>query len=119
MRNVAFEKFLKGPQVCFVNVGNGPVIKVGVSPIQKAIALARDQFGGLVRTGFFRPNKQIDEMLASLVNQRRYCPVIEIIETAANQRKSLTGKIDNRRSKIELRIQPGFYRVLVGGSDVC
>src|SRR2546430_10451245 len=36
----------------------------------------------------------------------------------ANQRKSLIGKIDNRRGKIELRVQPGFYSMLIRRSDV-
>ena len=57
-------------------------------------------------------------MFAPLVNQRRHRPVIEIIETATNQRKSFAGKIDHRRGKIELRVQPRFDSVLIGRSDV-
>src|SRR6266446_2115249 len=57
-------------------------------------------------------------MFAPLVNQRHHLSVIQIIQTATDQRKSLTGKVHNCRRKIEPRIEPGFYGMLVGGSDV-
>src|SRR5260370_42607570 len=57
-------------------------------------------------------------MLTPLVNQGGHRPVIQKIQTAANQRKSFGGKVDYRRRKIELCVQPWFHGVLVGGSDV-
>src|SRR5260370_32944194 len=57
-------------------------------------------------------------MLTPLVNQGGHRPVIQIIQTAANQRKSFGGKVDYRRREIELCVQPWFHGVLVGGSDV-
>src|SRR5438132_9349982 len=118
MRRPNFELLLKRLQIVGVDVGNSPVVKVRVSPMQKLIALACYRFRSFCRLRRRWPNKQVDKVFAPFVNQRRDRPVIQIIKAAANQRKSLAGKIDNRRSKIELCVQPGFYRVLVGGSDI-
>src|SRR5438477_5570768 len=82
------------------------------------IALARYGLWHAVCLGGYRPDKEVNEMLAPLVNQRRHRPVIEIIKTAADQRKSFAGKVDDRRREIELGVQPGFHCVLIGGSDV-
>src|SRR5438552_12031192 len=118
MRRQRFELLLKSLQIVTVDVGNSPVVKVRVSPMQKLIALACYRFRSFCRVRRRWPNKQVDKVFAPFVNQRRDRPVIQIIEAAANQRKSLAGKIDNRGSKIELGVQPRFYRVLVGGSDI-
>src|SRR5438552_16401943 len=119
MRQLFFEKLLKSLQVLLVNVGNRPVGEVRVSPMQQLISLPRNCFWRSARIRSCRPNKEVNEMLAPLVNQRHHRSVIQIIQTATDQRKSLTGKVHNCRRKIELGIQPGFYGVLVGGSDVC
>src|SRR6266481_9872024 len=118
VRRLCVELLLKRLQIVSVNVGNGPVVEVGVSPMQELIALARYRLWSSGCIGRCRPNKQVNEMLAPLVNQGRHRPVIQIIQTATDQRKSLTGEVHHRRRKIELRIQPRFYGVLVGGSDV-
>src|SRR5439155_23712082 len=118
MRRPRFELLLKSLQIVRVDVGNSPVVKVRVRPMQKLIALACYRFRSFCRVRRRWPNKHVDKVFAPFVNQRRDRPVIQIIQAAANQRKSLAGKIDNRRSKIELGVQPGFYRVLVGGSDI-
>ena len=76
------ETLLECLQVADANVGNGPIIEVGVNPVQKLIALARDCFRAFSRVRFYRPNKQVNEMFAPLVNQRRHRPVVEIIKTA-------------------------------------
>src|SRR2546430_10193285 len=68
--------------------------------------------------GRCRPNKQINKMFAFLVNQSCYRMVIEVIKAAANQRKSLAGKVCHGSREIEFRIQPWFYRVLIGRWDV-
>src|SRR6266436_2078062 len=118
VRRLCCELLLKSLQIVNVDVGNSPVVEVRVNPVQKLISLARYYLRSSACIGRCRPNKKVNEMLAPLVNQRRHRPVIQIIQTATNQRKSLTGKVHHRRGKIELGIQPGFYGVLVGGSDV-
>src|SRR5437762_3798082 len=118
MRRPRFELLLKSLQIANVDVGNSPVVKVRVRPVQKLISLTRYCFRRFRSIRRRWPNKEVNKVFAPFVDQRRHWSVIQIIQAAANQRKSLTGKIDNWRSKIELRVQPGFYRVLVGGSDI-
>src|SRR6266480_4798696 len=118
MRRLYFELLLESLQIVSVNVGNGPVIEVRVSPMQKLIALVRYRLRGFSGIGRGRPDEEVNEMFTPLVNQRRHRPVIEIIKTAADQRKSFVGKIDHRRCKIKLCVQPRFHGVLIGRSDV-
>src|SRR5438094_2695319 len=118
MRRPRFELLLKSLQIAKVDVGNSPVVKVRVRPVQKLISLARYCFRSACSIRRRWPNKEVNKVFAPFVNQRRHWSVIQIIQAAANQRKSLTRKIDNRGCKIELGVQPGFYCVLVGGSDV-
>ena len=118
MRRPCFELLLEKLQIVSVHVRNRPVVKVRVSPVQKLIPLARYRFRSFWFVRRCWPNKNVDKVFAPPVNQRRHRPVIQIIQAAANQGKFLTGKINNRRRKIELRVQPRLYRVLVRGGDI-
>src|SRR5213080_2569357 len=113
-----FEKLLKLLQLFLVNVRNSPVVQVRFYPVQKLITLARYCLRSSGFIGRCRPNKQVNKMFASLVNQRSHRPVIQIIQTATNQWESFIGKVHHRRGKIELGIQPGFYSVLIRRTDV-
>jgi len=84
MRRLYFELLLKSLQIVSVDVGNSPVVKVRVSPMQKLIALVRYHLRGFSGIGRGRPDKEVNEMLAPLVNQRRHRPLIEIIKTATD-----------------------------------
>src|SRR3954451_9909975 len=114
-RRLRFEILLKRLQIVDVNVGHSPVVKVRVRPMQQLIALARHCFRGPFRISGGRPNKQVNEKFASSINESCYWPVIQIIQATADERKSLTREIGNRRREIELRIQPRLNRVLVRG----
>ena len=118
MRRLCLELAFESLQIISVNVRHRPVVKVRVDPVQKLIALARHRVRGADRIRSRRPNKQVNEMLSPLINQSRYRPVIEIIKTSPNQGKSVAGKVDHRRCKIELCVQPRLHRVLVRGSYV-
>src|SRR5947208_3267858 len=85
------EALLESLQVTVANVGNCPVVEVGVSPMQKVIALARDCLCSFARVRFCRPNKQVNKMFPSLIDQRRHRPVIEVVEATTNQRKPFAG----------------------------
>ena len=84
MRRLYFELLLKSLQIVSVDVGNSPVVKVRVSPMQKLIALVRYRLRGFSGIGRGRPDEEVNEMLAPLVNQRRHRPLIEIIKTATD-----------------------------------
>src|SRR6267378_2899457 len=117
-RKLFFEELLKLLQFFLVNVRNSPVVQVRFYPVQKLITLARYCLRSSGFVGRCRPNKQVNKMFASLVNQRSHRPIIEIIKTSPNQGKSVAGKVDHCRCKIELGVQPGLYGMLVGGSNV-
>src|SRR5205823_8607665 len=119
VRRLYFELLLKSPQIVSVDVGNSPVVKVRVSPMQKLIALARHRLRGSGRIRFCRPNKQVNEMLTPLVNQSCYGVVIEIIKAPSNQRKAFARKVHHGSRKIQLSIKPRFDSVLIGGWYVC
>src|SRR6266404_4541751 len=65
-----------------------------------------------------RPNIQIDVMLLALVDKRRDSSVIQVFQSAADQRKPLTGKILDRWSEIKLAIEPWLYCVLIGRDHI-
>ena len=57
-------------------------------------------------------------MFAALIDERGGGMLIEIIESSADERKSLRGEIFNGRREIQFAIEPRFYCVLVGGFHV-
>src|SRR5947209_2781279 len=102
MPRLCFQLLLGKLEIVNVYVRNRPVVKVRVSPVQKLIPLACYRFRSFWFVRGCWPNKKVDKVFAPPVNQRRDGPVIQIIQAAANQGKFLTGKINNRRRKIEL-----------------
>src|SRR5207249_11338226 len=103
-RRPRFELLLEKLQIVNVHVRNSPVVKVRVSPVQKLIFLARYGFRSFCFVRGYWPNKKVDKVFAMPINERRHWPVILVIEAASNQSTSLTGKIDNVRGKIDLRV---------------
>src|SRR6266478_5879205 len=95
-RNLFFEKLLRLLQLFRANVGKSPVVKLRIEPMQKLITLPRDRLQaegslliprrtrGSVCSCPGRPNKQVNEMFAPLVNQGHHRPIIEIIKTATD-----------------------------------
>jgi hypothetical protein len=118
MRELSFKKLLKGLQVAIANVGNSPVIEVGVKPMEQVVTLTRHGLPSFGRAGCWRPNKQINEMLAPLVNQSCCRVVIEVIKAAADQWKTLITEIHDRGCEIELYIEPRFNGMLIGRSHI-
>ena len=89
-RRPRFELLLEKLQIVNVHIRNSPVIKVRIRPVQKLIPLACYCFRSFCPT--LLPKQKVDKVFAPSVNQRRHGPVIQIIQAAANQRKSLVGK---------------------------
>ena len=42
MQDLSFEERLERLQIAFANVGNGPVVEVGVSPMDQVVTFTRD-----------------------------------------------------------------------------
>ena len=64
------------------------------------------------------PEKQIDDVLLTLVHQGGYGSVLQVIKTPSDQRKTLHRHILDRRGEGEFALKPRFDRVLVGRSDI-
>src|SRR2546423_6639809 len=118
IRRLSLKLLLESLQIASLNVGNRPVVKVRVDPVQELITLVRHRLRRARRIRSCRPNKEVNEMLSPLINQSRYRPVIEIIKTSPQQRKSVAGEISHGGRKIEPGVEPRFHRVLVGGRDI-
>src|ERR1700719_683583 len=96
-----FKLLLESLQIVSVDVRHGPIREVAVGPMDQVITLPRRRCLPFAIRRCYWPNKQINEMLAPLVNQSCCRVVIEVIEAPANQGKALTGKIHDRGGKIE------------------
>src|SRR5260370_21514734 len=59
------------------------------------------------------PDKQVDKMLAPLVNQGRDRPAVQIIEASTDQEKSLSREVMHGRREIELPLEPRFHGLRV------
>ena len=71
-RNLLFEETLKILQVANTDVGYRPVSEVAVSPVDQGIALAFHRLLLFAIRGCRRPDKQVNKMLALLINQSCY-----------------------------------------------
>src|SRR5439155_26626747 len=101
-RRPRFELLLEKLQIVSVHVRNSPVVEVRIRPMQKLIAFMRHRHCRSSCSRLLRPNKQINEMLTSLVNQGCQRPVIELFESTAGYRYSFTCKIAHMSRSCEL-----------------
>src|SRR5439155_22832097 len=108
MQDLSFKMLLEGLQFAIANIGNRPIVDVGVNPVEQVVTLARHCLFRFGRPRRRWPNKQINEMLAPLVNQSCYGVVIEIIEPPTSQRKACPRKFHHGGRTIELSTKPGL-----------
>src|SRR4051794_38895192 len=83
-----------------------------VEPV--AAVLARRRVGGLVR----HESKQVDDVFVAVVHQRRRLTARDIIQPAADERKSLRLRVLHHRRQVEPRRQPGLDGVAVLRRDI-
>src|SRR5260370_8845715 len=57
-------------------------------------------------------------MLLPLVDKRGDIAMIQIVQTAADQREAFVREVYDRRSEIEFAVEPRLHGVLVGGLNV-
>ena len=72
MQDLSFKSLLKILQVAKTDVGYRPVSEVAVSPVDQVIALAFHHLLLFAIRGCRRPDKQVNKMLALLINQSCY-----------------------------------------------
>jgi len=68
---------------------------------------------GGIRLAGRRPGKQIDNMLATLIDEGGDRPVIQIIEPSPRESKTATGEVTDCRREIELTVEPRLHGVAV------
>ena len=117
-RCLLFKQLFEILQVANTDVGYRPVSQVAVNPVDQVIALAFHNLLLFPIHGCRRPDKQVNKMLAPLINQSCCRAVIEVIKASANQGKTISEKIHYGSSKIELYIEPRFNSVLIRRSHV-
>src|ERR1041385_6442408 len=89
-----------------------------MTPVQPLIALPQSRrMNGRVRL-FGGQHKYVDEVLAARIDEHSDVPPAQNIQATANQGKTVIGIIFDRRSEVELAIEPGLYGVLVRGSNI-
>src|SRR2546421_5387391 len=105
-------------QLDTVQIGYGPIVHARVGPMQQIISLTFcGNFVGSI-TLLSRPDIQIDVMLLALVDEHCHSSVIQVLKSAADKRKPLAGKILNWWREIQLAVEPGLHRVLVGRDHI-
>ena len=114
------EQTLELNQVGRSGVGNGVEFHSRCLPGDPVVALLRAcaRRGGLFFLAGRRPDEHADEMLSACVNEGRDGAAVHDIEAAALERKTVIGKIPDRRREIEFAVEPGLYSVLVGRKNV-
>ena len=83
-------------------------------PADQVVSLPHDHLAPValrVRRG---PDKQVDEVLPALIDERGHGPVAYVVEAATDQWKPLRAQIYNRRRKVEFAFKPRLDRVLIG-----
>jgi len=114
------EQTLELNQVGRSGVGNGVEFHSRFWPGDPVVALLRAcaRRGGLLFRAGHRPDEHANQMLSAGVNESRDGAAVHDIEAAALERKTVVGKIPDRRSEIEFAVEPGLYSVLVGRKNV-
>lgn len=57
-------------------------------------------------------------MLAALIDHCGHCSIIEIVEPAADQRKTLRSQVHHSRREIQFAIEPEIHSVLISREHV-
>src|SRR5258708_4852241 len=79
-------------QLDLVQVRNHPASHAGTGPRQEMVTLAGQYRWCVRRLLAGRPDKKVDEVFATLVNQGRDRAAVHVIQTPPDQRKSLTAE---------------------------
>ena len=99
-----------------VNVADGAEVEV---PSLQRRTLNPCMISSLRRArGGCASDKQIYQMFTALIDDRRRCLAINIVETATDQRKALRCQVDHRRGQGELAVEPGLDGMLVARFDI-
>src|SRR5215472_85430 len=60
-------------------------------------------------------HEQIDDVITTLIDDRRNRRAVDVVDPTADQRKALRAEIDHGRRHVEAAIEPGLHGMLIGG----
>src|SRR5277367_4638304 len=78
-----FRQFLR------VQIGNRPEGHAGIGPVNEMVTALGNRRTGCFVSGLHRPDKQVDEVTTALINERRGGVGVDVIQSAADERKSV------------------------------
>src|SRR3954452_20662716 len=107
-----FGKFVGG------EVADRPVVQPAVAPASDVESLKRFGRGRAVLGAGGLGDEQIDDMQPATVNNGADRAGVDIIEAAADQRKTLGGQIDHRWCYVKPAVEPRLHCVLVGRKHI-
>lgn len=90
------------------DIAHGPKIETGLGPIPNIVTLDRLEFSAGLRRAQSPGDEQIDNVLAALIDNRRYRLAVDIIEAAAEEPETLSCQVDDRRCDVEPAINHGL-----------
>ena len=105
-------------QFCLVQVGNCPVLEVGVLPTEQVETLERAGFDSAARLSRGGPDKEIDDVIAVAVDEGSGRSAGDVVQTASGEREAFRGKVPDRRGEVQLAVEPGFDGVLISGGHI-
>src|ERR1700730_928171 len=108
----------KSPQIAVNHVGDSPEFESITNPMQNMIAVFGETLRGCIAVRFRRPNEQVDKMLITLVDERRYLPAIYIIQPTSDQAEAAVREILNWWGEFELSVKPRLNRMLIGRRNI-
>src|SRR5208282_809750 len=101
-----------------IQIRHHPAIHPRDHQLLDVVSMLRLDSLGARRGACRRPHENVDHMVAMLIHERRDRPAVDIVETAAHQRKSVFREIVGRWREIKLAVEPRLDRMLIGRGNV-
>ena len=91
-----------------VDIRHRPELQAVPRPPQQRVAVG--VYRGRTNDAGCRPYEEVDHVPAASIHERRNDATLDVVETAAGERKTVRCEFDDRRSEVDLAVEPGFTR---------
>jgi hypothetical protein len=101
-----------------VDIADGPEIETFFRPMPDVKSMPG--FAGYSRMlgAQMLRHEQIDHVVVAAIDDCRHGLAVDVVETAADQRKALRREVDDRWREVELAVEPRLDGVLIAGLDI-
>src|SRR5580658_8970706 len=89
-----------------IEVADRPEVEPASGPMAHIVTLDGPSRHGGVLGAQALGDEQIDDVLAALIDDGGHRLAVDVIETAAEQRKTLRRQVDHRRRDVDLAVEP-------------